>query len=181
MVTVTLNITESNLFNTLGNFLTSILPAGTPVLRAQANRVAEPASPNFVMMTPILRGKLGMNWTQFSDGYPSNPQVRTDLNPTDAQVQINVHGPLAADNVQIISTLFWSGWGCDQFQASGFDITPLYCEDPRETPYLNDQQQIEYCWTTTLHMQVNAITTITQQFAAQLNIQLVSVEATYHP
>ena len=181
MTTVTLSITESNLFATLGSFLTSILPVGTPVLRAQANRAAETAFPNFVMMTPVLRNKLGMNWTAFSDGYPNNPQVQTNLNPTDVQIQLDIHGPLAADNTQIITTMFWSGWACDQFAAAGFDITPLFNDDPHEVPYMNDQQQIEMRWVTTLHMQVNAVATVTQQFAAQLAVGVISVEATYHP
>ena len=181
MTTVTLSITESNLFTTLGNFLVSILPANTPVLKAQTNRVAEPPNTNFVLMTPLMRNKLGLNWTQFNDGYPTGASLQTNLNPTNAVIQIDVHGPAAADNAQIITTLFWSGYACDIFQASGFDITPLYNSDPRQLPYLNGEQQIETRWSIDLNLQVNAVVSVPQQFASALNVKLISVEATYHP
>ena len=181
MVTATISITEADLFHTLGNFLTYVLPSGTPVVKAQTNRVAEPANTNFVTMTPSLRQRLGFNWTEFSDGYPSTASVQTDNAPTDVSVQLDIHGPLAADNLQILTTLFWSGWGCDQFATSGFDITPLWCSTPVQAPFLNAEQQIETRWTVDFHMQVNAVVTITQQFAAALDVELVSVEAVYHP
>lgn len=45
----------------LRNFLISVLPTGTDVILAQVNRVPEPTSANFCVMTPISRARLGTN------------------------------------------------------------------------------------------------------------------------
>ena len=41
-MTITVSITEADVFTVLGNFLTQILPAGTAIVRGQVNRVPEP-------------------------------------------------------------------------------------------------------------------------------------------
>lgn len=51
----------------LRSFLIAILPAGVPVIRAQVNRVPEPASPDFVLMTPIRRERLATNIDTWAD------------------------------------------------------------------------------------------------------------------
>jgi hypothetical protein len=59
--------TESNIFTALGGFLAAVLPAGTPILQGQVNRVAEPASPDFVVMWPILRPRISTNVDSYLD------------------------------------------------------------------------------------------------------------------
>ncbi len=101
------------------------------------------------------------------------------LQPTKVTVQLDVHGPNSADNSQTISTLFRDNFGVEAFALSGFDVTPLYVGDPRQLPFENENQQIENRWVIDAVMQVNAIITAPQQFADELNISVVSVEATY--
>lgn len=62
-----LSLTESVILKTLRVFLEGILPAGVVVQKAQVNRVAEPASPDFVLMTPTLRIPLSTSVGQDSD------------------------------------------------------------------------------------------------------------------
>ena len=57
----TVSISESNILAALRSFLLGVLPTGTEVVRGEANRVAEPAGANFVVMTPILRSRLATN------------------------------------------------------------------------------------------------------------------------
>ena len=66
-MTITTSITESNIFKALGNFITSILPAGTPVVQGQQNRVAEPAGKDFVVMWPLLTERISQNVDSLSD------------------------------------------------------------------------------------------------------------------
>lgn len=54
------SITEKQLFATLRGFLTTILPAGTPIIRAQVNRVAAPIG-DFVLMSALRRERLETN------------------------------------------------------------------------------------------------------------------------
>jgi hypothetical protein len=60
-MSISLSITETQIFTTLRNFLISILPTGTPVIRAQTNRVPEPANTNFVTMTPLFQERMATN------------------------------------------------------------------------------------------------------------------------
>ena len=62
-----LSLTEAQTLTALRAFLLGVVPAGTAVIRGQDNRVAEPASQDFVVMTPILQPRLGTNETAYFD------------------------------------------------------------------------------------------------------------------
>jgi hypothetical protein len=66
-MSVALSLTEAQIFTALRSFLLSVLPAGIEVIKAQDNRVPEPAGANFVTMTPILRERLETNVDTYSD------------------------------------------------------------------------------------------------------------------
>lgn len=104
----------------------------------------------------------------------------TIMQPVQTTVQIDVHGPNSFDNVWKISTLFRDAYAVNSFAAQGFDVTPLYNDDPRQVPFLNENQQIETRWTVDLHMQANqTVSGLPQQFADELNITTTDVEAAY--
>lgn len=69
---MTPSLTEAQIFTALRSFLLNVLPAGTPVFKAQTNRVPEPKETNFVSMTPILRERLETN----VDSYESAQDVQ---------------------------------------------------------------------------------------------------------
>ena len=149
-------------------FLLSVLPAGVEVVRAQDNQVPQPLAADFVVMTILGRGRLATNVVTYDDGGPGNAQQRNALQPTQVTVQLDIHGPNSSDTVQIISTLFRDGYGCEQFTATGYDVQPLHCSDPRQAPFLNESQQIESRWTMDAVMQANPVVTSPQQFAGTL-------------
>lgn len=64
---ITNNQAETQLFAALRSFLTQILPAAVPVIRGEINRVPEPKSPDFVVMWPIGRERLGTNVTDHTE------------------------------------------------------------------------------------------------------------------
>jgi hypothetical protein len=55
---ITVSPSQADIQAALRAFLIAILPAGVSVVEGQDNRIPEPASPNFVVMTPILRNGL---------------------------------------------------------------------------------------------------------------------------
>lgn len=59
--------TQSNVLTQLGKFMLAVLPAGTKVVAAQQNRVAEPATVNFVVMTPIRFERIETNIDTYAD------------------------------------------------------------------------------------------------------------------
>lgn len=183
-MSVTLTLTDFQIFTALRSFLLAVLPVGTEVMRTQENRVAEPNGPDFVMMTSSLRTRLETNIVTFVDGFPGSPGTRSDMQPISLTVQIDVHGPNSADNAQIVSTMFRSDWAVRQFATSGFDVTPLYAGDPHQAPFVNGEQQVENRWTFDAVMQCNPIVTTPQDFAGEVHVGtrgIINVDAAYPP
>lgn len=90
--------------------------------------------------------------------------------PTQLTVQCDIHGPASADNAQIVSTVLRSGYGVDLFTATGYDVTPLYAGDPRQTPFLNSESQIERQWSIDAVLQVNPTVYVPQQYASAVSV-----------
>jgi len=179
---ITLSLTEAQTFIALRQFLLAIMPIGMEIVRGEDNRVSEPVAPDYILMSPLgLRERLSTNFTEYSDGYPDDPQIRKDTEPTKVTMQVDVHGPLSADYTQIITTLFQSDFGFDKFAESIYDVRPLYASEPRHMPFTNGEQQIELRWSIDLVMQCNPVLTNAQDFAAQLAINLIDVDAVYPP
>lgn len=105
--------------------------------------------------------------------------TRDDLVPVELVVQLDVRGPRSGDNTRVIEVLFRSSYGVDAMAASGFDVSPLYCSDPRQAPFENDSQQIEYRWSLDLHLQINPIIGTPQTFATQLEVDVVQAATEY--
>lgn len=236
-----LSLTEEQIFTALRAFLLDVLPAGTPVIQAQTNRVPEPHEVDFVSMTPILRERLETN----VDSYDSAQDVQvltfttltsipsvgdvlvnslgastgtvvsvsglavtvnaltqayfaigdavsntthvgavgtvtgvayggaTSMQPIKMTIQLDIHGPLAGDNAQIVSTLLRDTYGVDQFATSGFDVVPLYATDPKQLPFLNGEEQVETRYVVDAVLQCNPVVTIPQQYgnAASVLVQ----------
>lgn len=99
--------------------------------------------------------------------------VRTDLTQTELTVQLDVHGKLSGDNVKVIESLWRSEYGTAALAASGFALAPLYADDPRQVPFINAEQQIEYRWTLDLHLQVNPVVGTPQQFADEVIVKTI--------
>lgn len=237
-----LSQTEYDALVALRSFLLSILPQGVEVIRSEINRVAEPDSADFVVMTPILRERLSTNVQSYADviltgsiagstltvtainlndlavgqslfgenltastsittlgsgtggvgtytvtpaqtvaSQQINAGTRANLQPTKITVQLDVHGPHSADNAQIISTLMRDSYACDQFAQSSTAIQPLYASEPRQSPFMNGEDQMEFRWSVDAVLQTNQSVSVPQEFADQVSVGLVSVEATYPP
>lgn len=176
-MSVTLSFTQTDVYTTLRAFLLSILPSGTEVVRGQTNKVPEPASLNFVVMIPLMRNRLETTTTAYTDnGTGSN---RSDVEPTQFTVQLDFHGPLAGDNVQIFTTLFRSDYATTQFATSGFDITPLFHSEPRQAPFINGEANYEQKWTVDAEMQINPIVSGVVQSATAVTVGIKEVDAFY--
>jgi hypothetical protein len=98
---------------------------------------------------------------------------------TEIVIQIDVHGPNSAGNAQIISTAFRDDFAVQQFAATGFDVTPLYADDPRQLPFQNAEQAWEDRWVVDVHLQANIGLTVPMEFAGIVNTGIVNVEAAY--
>lgn len=105
--------------------------------------------------------------------------VMNSTQPTQITMQLDVHGPASADNAQIISTLFRDDYAVRKFAELGGAATPLYADDPKQIPFINGEQAYENRWIINAVLQANQIVAPPQQFAGQVVIDTIDVEATY--
>lgn len=100
-------------------------------------------------------------------------------------VQLDFHsaGGAAGDMAQVVSTLLRDEFGTQQFadQSPNYGVVPLHADGPRQSPFINDQQQFEWRWTLDACLQVNDVVSVPQQYADAVDVGLVSVDATYPP
>ncbi len=94
---------------------------------------------------------------------------------TMVSVQLDVHGPVSADNVQRITTLFRDAYACEFFAALEPALQPLYADDAKQIPFINGEAQVENRWVIDAVMQANPIVTVPQRFADEVLITLEPV------
>lgn len=177
---VSISIVESQVFTAMRTFLLGVAPAGTEVIKGQQNRVPEPQSADFIVMTPLFKARLSTNVTTYTDP-KTNPGTRNSRAALAFHIQLDVHGPQSGDTSAIIATLFRDEYAVEQFQASGIDISPLYCDDPKQMPFVNGENQYEDRWIITTVTQYNPVTETPIDFADAVNVNIVSVDAAYPP
>lgn len=98
---------------------------------------------------------------------------------TEIEMQLDVHGPQAADTAQTITTLFRDAYAVDFFAALDIDLAPLYADEALQVPFPNKEQQWENRWVIKAHLQANPVVSVSQQFADQLSVTTIEVAATY--
>ncbi len=193
------DLTQSNLQKGLRAFLLTILPSGVEVIVGQDNRVPEPKVVNFVVMTPLNRGRISTSvdtnqddtltdqtapilsgsFLSLEDGVDV-PAFAGVKQSTNVQVQLDVHGPNSGDNAQVISTLFRDGYGADAM--ASYSIAPLYTDDPKQVPFTNENNQVENRWIVMAYIQMNPTVVLPSPgFADQLTVDLINVDTTYPP
>lgn len=108
--------------------------------------------------------------------------VKQLMESSDVMLQIDVHGPTAWDNAQTIANVFRDATGVNLFNLewealfanTDYLLQPLWCEDPRQLPFTNSQDQVEDRWTIIVHIQAKQTLTLPQQFADTVTVELIS-------
>lgn len=173
--------TETEINTALRAFLLAVLPTGVEVIRGQINRVPEPKLSDFVVMLPTMRQRISTNVDTFIDTTAPIPAIgsNTFTQSTQVTIQLDVHGPSSADNAQTISTMLRDTFAGDFF-ASYPNISPLFSDDPKQVPFGNGEQQVEWRWTLDAQLQVNAtVSGATQEFATTVTADLINVDKTF--
>lgn len=98
---------------------------------------------------------------------------------TEVVVQLDFHSAnnTASDLAQTVAAAFRDPYGVDLLKGTG--VVPLYADDPRYVPFINENQQYEWRWVLETHMQINPIVTLPQQYADDVEVPLNSVEASF--
>lgn len=172
----TIDLTEEAILTGLRAFLLDVLTVGPAnVVRGQQNRVPMPVGPNFVIMTPTARGQLATTVRTYrpSDDPAPAEGERDTQRSTRLDVQLDVYGPGAAENAQIVTTLLRDVYGCDFLRPHL--CQPLYCGDPTQLPLITGEKQYEQRWTIPTSLQFNPTVSTSQQFADNVAITLAEI------
>lgn len=100
-MTVSIDITDQDVFTALVVFFNSFLPSNTPVIQAQDNLVAMPLG-GFITMNNAGMDRLSFN----VDNYQSTTQGKTILTPTKYDIQLDFYGPIAQQWAMETQALF---------------------------------------------------------------------------
>ena len=182
------NVLTVNNSNAIGHFEIGVSPIGpTPTINlAVGSLIFGIGVAAGTVVTAINTGTGGIGTYTVSPSQTVSSEVLaagvgTYMQETGVEFQLDVHGPNSSDNVQVISTLFRDGYAYDFFAALNPAITPLYADEPMQVPFINDQQQYETRYVLPVRIQANQSVTVPQQFASQVVVGLLNVDATFPP
>ncbi|HAF5679619.1 TPA: hypothetical protein G8N93_004242 [Salmonella enterica] len=159
---VTLSVTESDLYQALGDYLRGLFP-DTGIERTQQNRLPMPLG-DFITMTGIDATGLSTAVVAYSAPEQAGEGSQHITRTTKWRCQLDFFGPRAADSAQTLATVFRSEFSVQRFRQAGSIITPLYCSDPLNTTFINAQQQFEPRYTLDIQMQINPVVTTPLMF-----------------
>ncbi len=142
------------------------------LVQGLGNNVSTPVNP-FIAMTAVAQNRIATNIETY-DGV----SVRHVQQSVEYAVQIDCYGPDASDWAMVLSTMLRDPYGCTVL---GPDVQPLYAEDPRMLPVIDAEALFEARWMVNAMLQFNPIVTVPQDYADVLNLELVSVDATFKP
>lgn len=166
--------TEREILTALRTFILAILPSGVEVVQGQDNRVPEPTSLDFVVMTPLAQQRLSTNVDTYSATLTS-PFSQVEITAdTQYGVQLDIHGPNASTYTMQLALLWRDSYATDNIGDAL--VTPLYADDPHQAPFINGENQYETRWVVTVYMQVNPVVTAPQESATTLDITLYEAD-----
>ncbi len=172
-MTPTVDLTETQILLTLGDWIADVLGTGVEVTRSQLNLVSAPAGP-FVTMTPLSRIRLSTSEVRYQD----QPGLgrRFVKSKREFVVQIDVYGEDASDRSETVATLFNDENALLWFTRLGSPVRPLFADEPRQAVFMNEKAQYEDRWSVDLHLQTNIEIATSQEFADQLEVNLVQAD-----
>lgn len=159
------------------DFLVSIVPTGTPVIRGPVNRAPLPKAP-CVIFTYLFQTRLRTNLHTDDDPFPTPGGETTTEQGTKVHVQMDFYGDESNDWAVLASMLWRDQYACDIMAP---DATPLYSDDARMVPLVTGEEQYLERYAITAYLQWNPVTVTPQQFADTLDVTLIEVDSTYPP
>lgn len=164
------SVPEDQMVDAIKAFIQGIVGTGVPVVRGQDNRVPQPASGNYFVVTPSARHRIATN----QDTYDIAADRRVTQRSVRADVQIDAYGPNSADYTEAVSMLFRDMYGTQAF--APFHAQPLYCGDGQQLPLVNGEEQYEDRWTFMMTIQINPAVSTSQPFADSVALTLVEAD-----
>lgn len=171
-------ITDDETFTALKALIHAILPAlgNDNVRQGQQNDVPMPVGPNFVILTPADRAGLATTVREYTPPTDPIPALgsRETTRSTRVGCFVNFYGEEATDNAQIFNQLFADLYGCDFLRPYG--VQPLSCDDGRQMPLIDSENQYVQRWMIHAYMQINPTVSTSQDFADTVELTIVEAD-----
>lgn len=161
------DITKSQVFTALRSFLLLVVPSAE-VIQGQDNRVPMPKD-NFIAMVPHSQERLATNITEYVMNV-EQPDDKNLLQKIKYGIQVDCYSPLSSDWATAISTAFRDSFAVEQFEEFQPGVTPLYCDDPKQVPFINAEMQYEKRWMVMVYVQYDPTVTVPAQLATELSV-----------
>lgn len=151
-------MTVDNAIVALADFLQPLMPVGTQIVRAQANRVPQPAAP-CIVLTELMQVQLETTSVTYRGVAAQSDYVQ----PKRLDVQMDFYDGQAAEMCTIAQTILRSNYATSS-AAWPDGVSPLYCNEGLQSPLITGEQQYESRWTLTVSLQYNAPVTVSQDY-----------------
>lgn len=149
-MSASVNISQDEMFTQLRAWILEIL-GDIPVLQGLGNGTPTPIG-DFVVMTAISQNRLSTNFRDYQHYYDT---LTADVvQPAQHQLQIDCFGENSGNYATVLATAWRDLQACESF---GRDIQPLYCDDPRQMPFEDGEQNYTKRWTMNFYLQVNGV------------------------
>lgn len=176
-MTLTVTPVMDDVITDVGNFIVSIVPAGTPVLRGPIDRAATP-NVDYVLMTPVHTEPL--RTTIVTDDDPGTGLgTATWEQGAKVEVQLDFYGDaFGADWGAAFITMWKTEYACD---ALGDTCSPLYTDGGRMMPLVTGEEQYLERWTVRTFLQYNPTVSTPQDYADTVDITAISIDQAFPP
>lgn len=155
------------------DFLLTLVPTGTPVIRGPVNRAAQPAV-DHIIFTPIMRNRLRTNLHEDDPDY----DVVIIEEGAKVTVQFDFYGETAAEWSAAAETLWRDEYACDILSP---EAVPLYTDTANMVPLVTGEDQFLERFVLTATLQWNIRVTAAQQSAIVLTAELINVDERFPP
>ena len=166
---ITFTPTDSALYQAVGEWLKTVLPAPFRLRQGQQNRAPSPVGPYCVMQLVTTRLLATNGWS-----YTDTSRTVTEMR--EFTVQVSAFGPGAGDALKQACGLWRDFYATDWFRANAPILSPLTAAEPRQLGFSNSENQYEDAWSVDLKMQVNYQRTIPQQFASEVTVTTIEAD-----
>lgn len=102
------------------------------------------------------------------------------VQPTQFTLQLDVHGDAGANNATTVIAALRSASACDWFGSNYAGVSPLYADEARQLPFINDQMQYEDRWTIEAALQYDPTLALPRQFADAVVVNPIPVDLFYN-
>jgi hypothetical protein len=179
--------TEALFYAALNAFVQQVTGlAAAQCIQGLGNRASMPA-PGFIVFEIVTRRRLRTN-IDTPDEIDDDPTTATIEEGVELGVQINCFGP--EDPTATVGSLDWANmlcatlrdeYGCNFFEGQMGEgvCDPLYADDAKLLPLVDGEEQFEEGWYIDAHFQLNPVTTIPRQYADELTLDMINVQASY--